>query len=176
MASSDTYAYVISAAALLGVAYGATHGAPTPTEAINGQVDPRNPPGPLIIVNPAESTPTGWGAPSVQQFQSGHTNNQPTNESAEQGWGVGPERSWPHYPHATNPNPFRALNVLLRNGTDSYSTNVYRPEVVAYWAQALAYEQSSAPVKNRQRPGAVQNQAASTPYVATVPPLTPGGY
>jgi hypothetical protein len=151
-------------------------------EMLSGQVDPRNPPGVLVVVNPAESPPTGWGAFNDQQFQSGHTNNLRTNESAEQGYGVGPERAWAHYPHATNPNPFRRMGAFARDGGDAYSADIYRPEVVAYWANALAHERAAAPVKVRQRPGAVANQAASQPFVSTVPDLgpsplmSPGGY
>src|SRR3954451_1928955 len=137
-------------------------------EMINGQADPHDPPGALTMVNPAESLPTGWGAPNDQQFQSGHTNNLRTNASAEQGYGVGPERAWAHYPHATNPNPFRRLNARQRDGGDAYSPDVYRPEVVAYWAGALSYEEAAVPVKVRQRGGAVVNQPPSQPFVATV--------
>lgn len=141
---------------------------------IFGQVNPP-PRGPQArnVVNPRESLPTGWGAVNKQQFQSGHTQNLPTNESAEQGYGVGPERKWPHYPHAELPNPYRNMNVLQRSGGDSYSTDVYRPEVVAFWAQALARESADAAVKQRQRAGAVINQPASIPFVQTV---TPGGF
>lgn len=146
-------------------------------ELIFGQVDPRDPPAlPLVVVNPAESFPTGWGSPNVQQFQSSHTNALQTNESAEQGYGVGPERQWAHYPHATNPNPFRGLGSFQRDGGDSYSTDVYRPEVVAYWSGALAYEMAAVPVKHAMRPSPVVNQAASQPYVSTVDPISPGGY
>jgi hypothetical protein len=141
---------------------------------IFGQVNPppRSAPAKNVI-NPRESLPTGWGGVNRQQFQSGHTNNMPTNESAEQGYGVGPERQWPHYPHTEQPNPYRNLNVMQRSGGDSYSTDVYRPEVVAYWALALAREQDQSAVKQRQRAGAVINQPASVPFVQTV---TPGGY
>lgn len=129
-----------------------------------------------IIVNPAESPPTGWGAPNVQQFQSSHTNNLRTNQSAEQGFGVGPERKWAHYPHAVNPNPFRRLPAFLRDGGDSYSADVYRPEVVAYWAGALAFEAAAVPVRNAMRPSPVVNQAPYQPFVSSVPPISPGGY
>jgi hypothetical protein len=146
-------------------------------ELINGQVDPRNPPiDAQIIVNPAESLPTGWGAPNDQQFQSSHTNTLPTNPSAEQGFGVGPERAWAHYPHATNPNPFRRMAAFLRDGGDSYSTLVYRPEVVAFWAQALAHEAAAAPVKHAMRPDPVVNPFPSMPYVEAVAASSPGGY
>jgi hypothetical protein len=145
-------------------------------EMLSGQADPRDPPGVLALVNPAESPPTGWGAFNLQPYQSGHTNNLVTNPSAEQGAGVGPERVWGHYPHATNPNPFRRFNVTLRDGGDAYSPDVYRPRAVVYWANALRYEEAAVPVKVRQGPPAVVNQAPSQPYVATVPPRTPGGY
>lgn len=144
---------------------------------IFGQVDPRDPPiDAQIIVNPAESPPTGWGAFNDQQFQSGHVNNLVTNPSAEQGAGVGPERQWGHYPHATNPNPFRRMAAFLRDGGDTYSTLIYRPEVVAYWAIALAHERAATPVKNVMVPSPVANQQPFQPYVATVPPISPGGY
>jgi hypothetical protein len=143
-------------------------------EQIHGQVDPRNPPiDALVVVNPAESPPTGWGAENLQQFQSGHVNNLVTNPSAEQGFGVGPERQWAHYPHASNPNPFRRMAAFLRDGGDTYSTQVYRPEVVAYWANALAHEYAATPVKHAMRPDPVVNQAPSQPYVQAV---SPGGY
>ena len=146
-------------------------------EMIFGQVDPRDPPiDAQIIVNPAESEPTGWGAPNLQQFQSGHVNNLVTNPSAEQGHGVGPERAWAHYPHATNPNPFRRMPCFLRDGGDTYSADIYRPEVVAYWANALLHEQAAFPVKHAMVPSGVVNQEPTQPYVATVPPLSPGGY
>ncbi|HEX6461106.1 MAG TPA: hypothetical protein VF032_19475 [Thermoleophilaceae bacterium] len=145
-------------------------------ELLSGQVDPQFPPGVVTVVNPAESPPTGWGDFNAQQFQSAHTNALPTNESAEQGYGVGPERKWAHYPHATNPNPFRRMAAFQRDGGDAYSLEVYRPEDVAYWPGGLAYEAAAAPVKVRQRPGAVANQAPSQPFVATVAPLSPGGY
>lgn len=147
-------------------------------ELIHGPVDPRYPAiDAQVIVNPAESLPTGWGAPNVQQFQSSHTNNLRTNQSAEQGYGVGPERQWGHYPHAENPNPFRRMIAFQRDGGDSYSADVYRPEVVAYWANALAHEQAAAPVKNAMRPDPVVNQAPSVPYVQAIPDLlSPGGY
>jgi hypothetical protein len=144
---------------------------------LTGQLDPGDPEiDAQIIVNPANAHPTGWGTPNAQQFQSGHTNNVPTNESAEQGVGVGPERKWPHYPHAEQPNPFRNLNVLQRSGMDTYSADVYRPEVVAYWAQALANNIAQSPVKQRSRANPVVNQAVSVPFVETVPPVSPGGY
>jgi hypothetical protein len=144
---------------------------------IFGPVDPRDPPAlPLVVVNPAESAPTGWGAPNVQQFQSGHTNNLITNEAAEQGYGVGPERQWAHYPHAVNPNPYRRMGAFLRDGGDTYSTDIYRPEVVAYWANALAHEAAATPVKHAMRPDPVVNQPPSQPYVQTVASISPGGY
>ena len=145
-------------------------------ELINGPVTNQAPPiDAQIIVNPAEAGPTGWGAPNQQQFQSSHTNALVTNESAEQGYGVGPERAWAHYPHATNPNPFRRMAAFQRDGGDSYSTLVYRPEVVAFWQQALLHEAAAVPVKHAMRPDPVLNQAPSIPYVQAVP-TSPGGY
>lgn len=145
---------------------------------IGGQVDPHNPEiDAAIIVNPREFGITGWGDWNNQQFQSGHTNALITNESAEQGFGVGPERKWPHYPTPDNPNPYRAKNVLRRMGGDSYSDQVYRPEVTAYWAQALGYELSQEHAKHRfTGRTAVVNQDPSIPYVSTITPLRPGGY
>jgi hypothetical protein len=146
-------------------------------EHISGQVDPHDPAiGPEIIVNPREQLPTGWGSENEQQFQSGHTNNLPTNRSAEQGYGVGPERRWAHYPHVEQPNPFRMLNAFQRSGGDSYSTLVYRPEVVAFWAQALDRELQTTQTRNVGPLAPVVNQAPSVPFVSTVPPTTPGGY
>jgi hypothetical protein len=143
---------------------------------INGMVDPLDPPiDAQIIVNPAEAGPTGWGAPNLQPFQSSHTNALGTNQSAEQGYGVGPERAWAHYPHVTNPNPFRRMAAFQRDGGDTYSTLIYRPEIVAFWANALAHEAAAAPVKNAMRPDPVLNQAPSMPYVQSVP-TSPGGY
>jgi hypothetical protein len=154
------------------------HGGGGDVEAwIDGQLDPSDPEiDAQTIVNPLNSPPTGWGSPNDQQYQSGKTNNVTTNESAEQGMGVGPERKWPHFPHATNPNPFRNLNVLQRSGMDTYSTDIYRPEVVAFWAQALENNIGQAPVKQRSRVNPVVNQAQSVPFVETVPPVSPGGY
>lgn len=144
---------------------------------ISGQVDPHNPEtGPSVVVNPREFGITGWGDPNRQQFQSGHSQNVVTNESAEQGWGVGPERAWPHYPTPDNPNPYRNLNVYQRSGTDTYSTLIYRPEVVAYWAQALGLSLSQAPVKQRSPVNPVVNQEPSVPFVTTIAPISPGGY
>lgn len=144
-----------------------------------GEVDAREPhTGPLVIVNPSESPPTGWGAPNAQQFQSGYTNNVPTRQSLEQGQGVGPERAWPHYPHAEQHNPFRNKNALQRSGMDSYSPDIYRPEAVAYWQQAIINSLANAPAMNRSPVTPVINQVPSTPYVDTVPQYTAtaGGY
>lgn len=146
-------------------------------ELIFGQVDPHDPPiDALVVVNPAEAGPTGWGAPNLQQFQSSHTNALQTNESAEQGYGVGPEREWAHYPHATNPNPFRRAAAFQRDGGDTYSALIYRPEVVAYWSNALAHEAAATPVKMAMRPDPVVVQPPSVPFVDAVPPISPGGY
>lgn len=112
---------------------------------------------------------------TTQLFQSGHTNNLITNESADQGLGVGPERRMAHYPTADNPNPYRNLNATFRNGGDTYSAQIYRPVVTAYWAQALGLELSQGKVKQRPNRGTV-NQAPSQPYTNVVPPMTPGGY
>lgn len=148
-------------------------------ELLSGQVDPREPPiDALIIVNPAEDLPTGWGAGQAQQYQSGPTNNRRVNASAEQGQGVGPERKWSHYPHAVNPNPFRNANVHQRAGTDAYSADVYRVETAAYWPQALVVEQVQAPAKQRGPVAPVVNQEPTVPFVQTVPARggSPGGY
>ena len=145
--------------------------------ALTGQVDPHDPEiGPLIVVNPLEIGTTGWGPWNEQPYQSGHTNNVVTNESAEQGHGVGPERLWGHYPHATNPNPFRNMNALHRDGGLVTAANVYRPEVAAYWVGALEQQAGQAPFKNRASGYPTVNQAPSVPFVATVAPMTPGGY
>lgn len=139
---------------------------------IYGYLSPQEPfIGPLIVVNPANAEPTGWGSPNHQQFQTGHTQNVPTNESAEQGMGVGPERLWPHYPHAEQPNPYRNLNVYQRSGTDAYSADVYRPESAAFWAQSIIDSIQHAPDKMRSPVNPIIDQAPSVPYVATVPPL-----
>ncbi len=144
---------------------------------ISGQVDPLDPAiGPEIIVNPHEWTPTGWGPENEQPFQSGHTNNLITNPSAEQGMGVGPERRWAHYPHVEQPNPYRNLNAYQRAGGDAYSTLVYRPEVVAFWAQALHVEAQTVNTRHRGPLAPVVNQEPSVAFVTTVPPITPGGY
>lgn len=141
---------------------------------ISGQADPHTPElGPLIVVNPREFGPTGWGDWNEQQFQSGHTNNLVTNPSSEQGFGVGPERKWGHYPSPDNPNPFRLSNTLFRNGGDTYSTMVYRPEIRSYWA--MSQQQELGTHKYQARSGVVE-QPASVPYVETVPPINPGGY
>ena len=146
--------------------------------ALMGQVDPHDPEiGPLIVVNPLELGITGWGPPNEQPYQSGHTNNVRTNQSAEQGMGVGPERkAGGHYPHATNPNPFRNLNAMQRDGGLVQGANVYRPEVVAYWAGALVQQAGQAPSKQRASGYPTVNQVPSVPFVSTVAPMTPGGY
>lgn len=142
-----------------------------------GQVDPAEPhTGPLTYVLPAESPPTGWGSANEQQYQTGHTQNVVTHPSMEQGQGVGPERAWPHYPHAENPNPFRMLNAMQRSGMDSYSPDVYRPEVVAYWEQALDVNQAAARTRHRGPVNPVIDQAPSVPYVDTIPQYGAGGY
>lgn len=144
---------------------------------IAGQVDPHDPElGAQIVVNPREFGVTGWGDDNEQQFQSGHTNNLRTNPSAEQGWGVGPEREWPHYPVADQPNPFRNLNVMQRSGSDTYSADVYRPEYVAYWHQALVNELAAEPVKQRGYGYPTIYDSPASAYVDTVPPVMPGGY
>lgn len=142
-----------------------------------GEASPQEPHlGPLVVVNPAEAPPTGWGPPNRQQFQTGFTNNVPTKQSMEQGMGVGPERAWPHYPHAENPNVFRNLNCLQRAGTDAYSPNVYRPEAVAYWQQAIIDSISISHTKMRSPVTPVVDQAPSTPYVSVIPQYNAGGY
>ena len=144
---------------------------------IAGQVDPHDPEiGAQIIVNPREFGITGWGDLNSQQFQSGHTNAMPQNDAAEQGFGVGPERKWGHYPTADNPNPFRNRNALQRSGGDTYSGLVYRPVVAAYWAQAIGHELSQVPVKQRASGYGTVEVAPSVPFVTTVAPITPGGY
>ena len=156
---------------------GVHSGARDPRLLIAGQVDPYDPEiGAQIVVNPREFGITGWGDPNEQQFQSGHTNNLRTNPSAEQGFGVGPEREWPHYPVVDQPNPFRRSNALARDGGDSYSTLVYRPEYVAYWHQALVREMAAEPAKHRGYGYPTIAEPATSPYVDTVPPVTPGGY
>lgn len=142
-----------------------------------GQVDPHDPEiDAQIVVLPREFGITGWGDPNNQQFQSGHTNNLITNDSSEQGWGVGPERKWGHYPTPDNPNPYRMLNALQRSGGDSYSDMIYRPEVTAYWAQALGQNLTQEKVKQRASGYRTVNQTPSVPYVSTIPPMSPGGY
>lgn len=161
-----------------------THGVHSPagygdvTHAMTGQVDPHDPQiGPLIVVNPQELGITGWGPPNEQPYQSGHTNNIRTNHSAELGMGVGPERKHGgHYPHATNPNPFRNLNAMQRDGGLVAGANIYRPEVVAYWSGALQHETGWAPAKQRASGYPTVNQTPSVPFVSTVRPMTPGGY
>lgn len=149
---------------------------------LNGQVDPHDPPyGPLVVVNPANAHPTGYGSPNLQQFQTGATQNVKTEGSREQGMGVGPERKWPHYPHAVNPNPYRNKNALQRAGMDAYHADVYRPAVVAYWAHALEQEQAAGNTRQRTRSGVVVNQAPSQSFTAATPPqdafpMSPGGY
>ena len=142
----------------------------------DGHGEPEWPPiGVTTHVGVDNDAPTGYGPPNQQQYQSGHTQNLVTNPSAEQGQGVGPERLWPHYPHAEQPNPFRNLNVFQRSGQDSYSPNVYRPEVAAYWAQSLGIEQQSSATRNRSPVAPVVDQYPSVPYVQTIGPY-PGGY
>jgi hypothetical protein len=142
----------------------------------DGHGEPEWPPsGPLIVVNPDNVQPTGVGSPNEQQYQTGHTNNVRTDPSAEQGEGVGPERQWPHYPHVDQPNPFRNLNVMQRSGGDSYSPDVYRPEVAAFWGQALINEEGVRGRKQTSPVAPVSNQAPSVPYVEVLP-VFPGGY
>lgn len=156
---------------------------------------------PMVVVNPEESGITGWGDPNAglvdpsvddhgvtegddydtqnrgdlglmyQQFQTGHTQNRVTEESAEYGYGVGPERKLSHYPYADQPNPFRNHDAYGRWSLDDESR--YRPEVVAYWAEAMGYEMSQAIVKQRSPVTPVVNQPPSQPYTDYV---SPGGY
>jgi hypothetical protein len=143
--------------------------------AFDGHASPDTPDlGPLIVVNPEEDEPTGWGPPNHQQYQSGHSQNVRTNQSAEQGMGVGPERQWAHYPHVEQPNPYRNINVLQRSGMDAYSPNVYRAEAVAYWALGLQVEGLSAGTRNRSPVAPVVNQVPNVPYVSTIPAFNAG--
>lgn len=128
-----------------------------------------------VVVNPREFGPTGWGDYNNQLFHSGHTQNIPTNESAEQGMGVGPERKWPHYPTPDQPNPYRNMGIYQRNGTDGYSLYIYRNVAAAYWAQAIGYELSQAQVRHRSTPYGTTQQPPSVPFVSTVTPIGPGG-
>lgn len=156
---------------------GVHSGITDPRALIAGQVDPHDPElGAQIVVNPREFGPTGWGDENEQQFQSGHTNNVRGNPSSEQGWGVGPERQWPHYPAVDQPNPFRRLNVFCRDGGDTYSPLVYRPEYVAYWHQALMNELAVEPSKHRGAGYPNVGQPPAAAFTATVPPVMPGGY
>jgi hypothetical protein len=156
---------------------GVHSGVTDPRALIAGQVDPHDPElGAQIVVNPREFGVTGWGDDNEQQFQSGHTNNLRTNPSSEQGFGVGPERQWPHYPVVDQPNPFRRLNAFARDGTDAYSPLVYRPEYVAYWHAALMAELGAEPAKRRGSGYTVITEPATAAYVDTVTPVSPGGY
>lgn len=155
-----------------------THSAPRDIrQLIAGQADPHDPEiGPLIVVNPAEYGETGWGDDNAQAFQSGHTNALPTNASASQGFGVGPERRWAHYPYVDQPNPFRRANVLARDGGDGYSPLVYRPEVVAYWHQALVHELQAEPMRRRGSGYPVIADPATAAFVDVTQPVSAGGY
>jgi len=146
------------------------HMAADPYTAIFGQVDPNAPDtGPAVVVNPREFGVTGWGDNNSQQFQSGPTNNVILNKSLEQGMGVGPERRWMHYPSPDNPNPYRRMNAFLRDGMDAYSADVYRPEQVAYWWQALLNEDYVATSKATSPVNPVATQPPSVPFTAIVP-------
>lgn len=156
--------------------------------------------GPAVVVNPEESGVTGWGDANAslidpyatdhgvdngdsnidsdipvtfQLFQTGHTQNQVTEDSAEYGQGVGPERKVSHYPYADQPNPYRNHDAYGRMAlTDA---DMYRPEVVAYWAQALGYEMAQAQVKQRSPVTPIVDQAPSQPYTDALI-AGPGGF
>lgn len=157
--------------------------------------------GPAIVVNSEESGVTGWGDANgslidegvtdhgetqgddydtftrgdqpvtLQLFQTGHTQNLVTEPSAEYGYGVGPERRLSHYPYADQPNPFRNHDAYGRWALEDGER--YRPEVVAYWSQALGYELSQATVKQRSPVNPIVDQPPSQPFTDS---LTPGGY
>lgn len=122
--------------------------------------------GPIMVVMPLQLGRPGLGPDNAQQFQSGHSQNLKTNPSAEQGIGRAPGQQWAHYPHVTQPNPFRNLGVRSRDGGDGYSSEVYRPEVAAIWLQAIAAEQAAIKFQSPVTP--VVNQPVSVPYVLAV--------
>lgn len=147
-----------------------------PYDAIYGELDPAdNYFGPDIVVNPSESPPTGIGAPNVQQFQTGHLNNQKVDYSLFQGVGVGPERQWPHYPHAENPNMFRRTQVMQRDGTDSYSDMIWRGEESPIWLEAIAHEQLAERTRERSPVNPIVEQTPSLTFTESIAG-TPGGY
>lgn len=150
--------------------------------------------GPDIVVNSRPIGPVGWGDQNgslidlgsetdnndyddfvqlvpQQLFQTGHTQNRVTEDSAEYGMGVGPERKRCHYPYVDQPNPYRRHDAYGRwaLGDDSR----YRQEVVAYWAQAQDYEMLMASSKQRSPVNPIVDQFPSQPFVES---LTPGGY
>lgn len=117
-------------------------------------------------VNVQQYGPTGLGPFNDERlYESGHTQITQANPSAEQGWGVGPERAWAHYPIEQLVNPFRNRMVHCRNGELPWVT----ADSNLYERTQLAWEQQWDPFKQRSPVSPVVPVATSVPFVATVP-------
>ena len=122
------------------------------------------------VVNNAVYGPQGFGDWNVQAYQTGHTQNLPSDPAKEQGWGVGAARRWAHYPKTESPNRARNFGQHLRNGQLPWVSN----ESKLYERTQLAREQSWAPYKARSPVAPVVPVAPSVPYVQTVPTYSGG--
>lgn len=126
----------------------------------------------LDWINPEVLGPTGYGPwNDPTNFQTGHSQNIPSNPSSEQGWGVGPARAWAHYPQSECPNPDRNMGQHLRNGQYPYVS----AETNLYYRTQLAWEEQWSIYKFRSPVAPVVQVAPSVPYVQTVPTYG-GGY
>jgi hypothetical protein len=122
------------------------------------------------VVNPAVHGPQGFGDWNVQPYESGHSQNIPSNPAAEQGWGVGPARRWAHYPKVESPNPARNEGQHLRNGSLPWSV----ASTWLYYRTQLAWEEQWSPYKYRRPVPVNVPVAQSVPFVQTVPTFAGG--
>jgi hypothetical protein len=122
------------------------------------------------VVNNAVYGPQGFGDWNVQAFETGHTQNRPSDPSSEQGWGVGPARRWAHYPKTDSPNPARNEGQHLRNGELPWVS----VETALYYRTQLEREQSWGPYKARSPVAPVVQVPVSVPFVQTVPTFSGG--
>jgi hypothetical protein len=123
-----------------------------------------------VWVNPGVHGPTGFGDWNVQAYETGHTQNIPSDPSKEQGWGVGPARRWAHYPHDELPNYARNMGQHLRMGQLPWVT----ASSTLYERSQLEWEQQWDPYKFRSPVAPNVPLAPSVPYGHTVPTYSGG--